>query len=110
MRHAALWVLCAWGLTGCEGTQLRAVQARILASAADECLYDVRDRRLTYETSPNCSRLGDLAGQCIAVGGFKDINENPSHAELAGAPGPLLGWPAQSPTRSPTVAGFRSGK
>jgi hypothetical protein len=78
-------LLGAWVLAGCEGAEMRSVQARILANAADECVYDVRDRGLTYETSRNCSSLSGLASQYIAVGGFKDLGvpKNPSHAQLA---------------------------
>jgi hypothetical protein len=46
--------------------------AEALSKSADECLLDVRDRKLTYAKAPNCSALSALAKQYIEAGGFRD--------------------------------------
>jgi hypothetical protein len=58
--------------SGCGGRSatLRAT-AEALSKSADQCLLDVRDRRLTYEMSRNCSALGALAGTYVEAGGFQ---------------------------------------
>lgn len=58
-------------LTSCGGTAGLRSAAEALSSAADECLLDVRDRRLTFERSPNCSSLSPLATTYINAGGFR---------------------------------------
>jgi hypothetical protein len=52
-------------------SHLRAA-AEELSHAADECLYDVRDRRATYETSKQCKVLSVLAKRYIDAGGMRD--------------------------------------
>jgi hypothetical protein len=72
------------GLLGCTSDVRLKTTAEALAKGAEECLYDVRDRQLTYEKSPNCSALGALADQYIAAGGFRDDHyKNRSHAFIA---------------------------
>jgi hypothetical protein len=60
-------------MTACSrtGPELRAA-ANALSRAADECLLDVRDRHLTWETSGNCKSLSPLASSYIAAGGFNN--------------------------------------
>lgn len=80
MRRIA-WILCLPVLVGCTTETRLKTTAEALAKGAEECLYDVRDRKLTYETSPNCNALGPLVKQYIEAGGFRD--ENRSHAFIA---------------------------
>lgn len=62
-------------LMGCRQAnfELRAA-ADGLSRTADECLYDVRDRNLTWERSSNCASLSALASRYIALGGFQAEN------------------------------------
>ena len=46
--------------------------AEALSKSADQCLLDVRDRKLKYETSPNCTALSALSMQYVEAGGFQD--------------------------------------
>jgi hypothetical protein len=46
--------------------------AEALSRSADECLYDVRNRRQTWEVSRNCAALSALASEYIAAGSFDE--------------------------------------
>lgn len=60
-------------LTGCNSmTSSLRLAADALSHAADECLYDVRDRQLTWERSSHCASLSSLAANYIAIGGFQN--------------------------------------
>ena len=70
---AVTLVTKAFWLTGCsEATSSRRVAADGLARAADECLYDVQDRQLTWERSSNCASLATSAATYISLGGFQN--------------------------------------
>ena len=70
---AVVPLLSASLLMGCSGTDGRLeMTARAFSRAADECLYDVRDRKFKYEGSQNCNALGTLSMQFIEAGGFKE--------------------------------------
>ena len=75
--------------------------AEALSRGADECLYDVRDRRLTYETSSNCAALGTLSMQFIEAGGFRD--STPTEYALVGERARTTAWMA----RATSAAGGR---
>lgn len=40
--------------------------------ASDQCLHDVGDRGLKYESSSNCNSLGTLSIQYLKVGGGRE--------------------------------------
>lgn len=63
-----------------RSVRLRTV-AEALSTCADECLYDVRDRHLTWEASRNCAALSTLASKYIEAGGFQ--SEPPEIALIA---------------------------
>lgn len=58
-------------LDGCSerDTKLE-LAANALEKTASECLLDVRDRKLKYESAPNCTALGTLSAQYVEAGGF----------------------------------------
>ena len=44
--------------------------AEALSRTADQCLYEVRDKGASYETSQSCSALKAMASAYIDAGGF----------------------------------------
>ena len=72
---AGLFIGIGVSTVSCRQTnaELRAA-ADALSRAADECLYDVRDRNLTWEQSSHCGSLSALASSYIALGGFQNEN------------------------------------
>jgi len=72
--------------------------ARAFSRAADECLYDVRDRGFKYETSRNCNALGTLSMQFIEAGGFKD--DVPDSIALIAQKGLTTAWMARAVSAS----------
>jgi hypothetical protein len=57
---------------GCSAANSKlTAAAEALSQTADQCLFDVRDRSLSYETSRNCSALGALSRAYIEAGGFQ---------------------------------------
>ena len=83
MKRVAL-LLCVVTLLGCTSDVRLKTTAEALAKGAEQCLYDVRDRKFTYETSPNCSALSALSMQYIEAGGFREDHfKNKSHAIIA---------------------------
>jgi hypothetical protein len=97
----AACVLAGLLVVGCEKHVRLKTTAQALARGADECLSDVRDRRLTYETSRNCAALGALAMQYIEAGGFHD--QNPSEHALIAERARTTAWTA----RATSLAGGR---
>ena len=66
-------VIAVSSLAGCKDTNSpRRTAADGLSRAADECLYDVRDRQLTWERSSHCAALAGLATNYISLGGFQN--------------------------------------
>jgi hypothetical protein len=68
--------------------------AKALSHAADECLYDVRDRRFTFESSRSCNALGALVMTYIEAGGMKP--GEPVDIELIGTRARLSAWMARA--------------
>ena len=75
---------------GGQRTKLKA-GADALSKAADECLYDTRDRGLTFERSPNCGSLRPLARTYIDAGGF---HEEPLEIKLIAERARTTAWMA----------------
>jgi len=72
------------------------VAANALSHAADEYLYlyDVRDRKLKYESAPNCTALSALSTQYIEAGGFdKNI---PAKYQLIAEQARTVAWMARA--------------
>jgi hypothetical protein len=61
---------CLWACSGGE-SQLESIAFQ-LSDAANRCLGDVRDNKLSYETSTHCRSLTRIAQQYISAGGFKE--------------------------------------
>lgn len=68
--------------------------AKTFARAADECLYDVRDRKLTYEDSLNCRALSVLSKLYIEKGGF--ANDEPDHHAMVAQTALTTAWMARA--------------
>jgi len=72
--------------------------AKALSKAADECLLDVRDRKLKYETSPNCNSLRTLSMQHTEAGGFR--SDTPARYALMAAEARATAWTARAVSAS----------
>ena len=72
--------------------------AKALSKAADECLLDVRDRKLKYETSPNCNSLHTLSMQHTEAGGFR--SDTPAKYALMAAEARATAWAARAVSAS----------
>jgi hypothetical protein len=70
------------------------LSAKAFSKGAAECLYDVRDRGLKYETSPNCNALGILSMQYIEAGGFN--SDEPDRIALIAQKGLTTAWMARA--------------
>jgi hypothetical protein len=83
-------------LSGCHwsGDRLLGSTSHALLEAASMCLYDVRDRQLTYELSHSCTSLGGLAEEFIEAGGF--VNETPDKYKIIGAEARATAWMARA--------------
>lgn len=62
---SAFLTSCARGAASAE--QRASVKA--LLSTSEQCVYDVRDRGMKYESSQNCNALGALSLQYVSAGG-----------------------------------------
>lgn len=71
---------------------------KALSKAADECLLDVRDRKLEYETSPNCNSLRTLSMQHTEAGGFR--SDTPTRYALMAAEARATAWTARAVSAS----------
>lgn len=98
MRHTAL-LLALVMLVSAPATaqqrqaskEQRATVAKFLAASA-ECVYDVRDKRMKYESSRNCQSLGPLSLDYLYAPGPQD--ERPLEVEIQFAQGRLHAWMA----------------
>jgi hypothetical protein len=61
---------CLWACSSGE-SQLESIAFQ-LSDAANHCLGDVRDNKLSYETSTHCRSLTRIAQQYVSAGGFKE--------------------------------------
>jgi len=69
------------------------VAAEALSRSADECLYDVRDRKQTWEISRNCAALSALASEYIDAGGF---DQEPAKIRAIADQARLTAWMARA--------------
>jgi hypothetical protein len=60
-----------WACSSGGDSQLESIAFQ-LSDAANRCLSDVRDNKLSYETSTHCRSLTRVAQQYISAGGFKE--------------------------------------
>jgi len=88
------------GMWGCGGRAQLKAGAEALSAAAEQCLIDVRDRRLTFETSRSCGSLSPLATAYIAAGGFQN---EPVEIKLLAEQARTTAWMA----RAVSLAGGR---
>lgn len=79
-------------LSGCADHARLEMSARTLSKSAEECLLDVRDRKMKYEKSPSCTSLGALSMQYIEAGGF--TADTPAKYELIAAQARATAWVA----------------
>ena len=70
--HWLLVPLLAALLAGCSllgASETQKATSRALLQASEKCVYDVRDKSMKYDSSPNCTALGALSHQYINAGG-----------------------------------------
>ena len=92
-------------LFGCQsgGSDERLqLTVKALSKTSEECLLDVRDRQLKYETSRNCLMLSVLADQYIEAGGFRA--DTPAKYNLIAAEARATAWAAQAVSVSGAAA------
>ena len=87
-----------FSVTGCADNARLELSANALSKAADECLLDVRDRRMKYEKSPNCASLSTLSLQYIEAGGFR--TETPAKYALIAEKARATAWIALATSES----------
>jgi len=75
--------------------------AKALAKAADECLLDVRDRKLKYDKAPNCVDLRPLYVRHMEAGGFRP--ETPPQYALIAARAQATAWSARAMSEAGNV-------
>lgn len=75
-----------------EANQKLKHPAEALVKAADECLFDVRDRGKTYQSSSNCNALKTLSMNYIEAGGFQE--NTPDKYKLLGSRARMTAWMA----------------
>ena len=92
----AVSVIAAVGLLGCELARKPGLQAGAdaLSRAAEDCLVDVRDRRLTFEASRHCSALSALSKSYIHEGGFQE--NVPAKIGLVAEQARTMAWMARA--------------
>ena len=90
----SLLAICGLVVTACEtnSTRLRDA-ADALSKTATECLYDVRDRGVSYEGSRSCSGLSLLADRYIEAGGFQ---HEPAEIALIAEKARVSAWMARA--------------
>lgn len=91
-------------LAGCKpgASEVRLDEtARALAKAADDCLLDVRDRKLKYDKSPHCNSLRTLYLQHLDAGGFR--LETPPKYALIAAQAQATAWSARAMSEAGNV-------
>ena len=95
---ACFWaVALSMSLAGCKPSANEAWladTAKALAKAADECLIDVRDRKLKYDKAPNCMSLRPLYINHMEAGGFRP--ETPAQYALTAAQAQATAWSARA--------------
>src|SRR5437868_12652592 len=89
-------VIVAVVLSGCHwsGERRLTSTSRALSEAAEMCLYDVRDRKLAYESSSSCNSLGILAEAFIEAGGYAPTT--PEKYAIIGAEVRATAWMARA--------------
>src|SRR5207237_1821683 len=86
LRLVAWMILASAPLSGCQASRSHdrlERAARALSDAADKCLLEVRDRKLRYDTAPDCLALGALSKQYIEAGGTFGEDGPSKHALIA---------------------------
>jgi hypothetical protein len=61
-------------LGGCDyapGNQRLSILAETLERTSVQCLAEVRDQHLRYESAPSCVGLGPIAHEYISAGGYR---------------------------------------
>ena len=104
--RAVIAVVLANSLTGCSNLTAKnpIAEAKALNARAEQCLLDVRDKNLKYETSPNCKALGTSSKTYIDAGG--QLPDEPVETKLVAEQAVKMAWNAQavSATSNPTIS------
>lgn len=79
-------------LAGCGNDAELERLAGVLNSAAEACVWTVRDSRTPYEMAPACRKLDALAEEYIRAGGGR--NDEPTKHNLLFAQARLHAWMA----------------
>jgi hypothetical protein len=75
--------------------------ASALAKASDECLIDVRDRKMKYDKSSVCNSLRPLYLKYMDAGGFRP--QTPSQYALIAAQAQATAWNARAVSEAGNV-------
>jgi hypothetical protein len=99
-RSLIIPVAACFNLISCNsgGSERLELTANALSKSADECLLDVRDRGLKYETSSHCTSLKTLSMQHTEAGGFR--SETPAKYALIAAEARATAWAARAVSAS----------
>ena len=104
--RAAIILVGAISLAGCSKLTAKnpIAEAKALNARAEQCLLDVRDKSMKYETSPNCKALGTSSKTYIDAGG--QLPDEPAATKLIAEQAVKMAWNAQavSATGNPTIS------
>jgi uncharacterized protein YceK len=104
--RAAIVLMFAIALTGCSSLTAKnpIAEAKALNARAEQCLLDVRDKKMKYDTSPNCKALGASSKTYIDAGG--QLPDEPVETKLVAEQAVKMAWNAQavSATSNPTIS------
>ncbi len=78
--------------SSCSDDTKLELAATAFKNAAQECMLDVRDHRMKYNSSPACASLGTLSLQYLEAGG-EDKNTPHKYALIA-EQGRTMAWTA----------------
>lgn len=71
-----------------------AAAAKAILDTSEQCVYDVRDKRLRYDAAPNCSALGPLSLAYLRAGGGDP--DTPPEVEIMYVQARVHAWTARA--------------
>lgn len=83
-----------YGCSGTRGNHRLEIASKALSDASEQCLLDVRDRKLKYDSAPNCVALDTMARQYIEAGGLE--KNEPIEYRLIAEQARTMAWMARA--------------
>ena len=83
-----------YGCSGTRGNHRLEIASKALSDASEQCLLDVRDRKLEYDSAPNCVALDTMARQYIEAGGLE--KNEPIEYRLIAEQARTMAWMARA--------------